>query len=76
MWMGDRERRKIRNDFFDSFYISFQFLPIFSWFRPLRGEGGVGKNTKGLKTFKKVKLDSRRPFNVKLSILMDIVNKW
>ena len=39
MWMGEGGRRNIRNGFRDSFYISFQFLPMFFWFRPLRGEG-------------------------------------
>ena len=56
MWMDDGETGKIRNGFFDSFYISFQFLPTFSWFRPLRGEGGGGKNANGLKSFRKVKI--------------------
>ena len=52
MWMGEGGRRNIRNGFRDSFYISFQFLPMFFWFRPLRGEG-VRTLTAGPKIVKK-----------------------
>ena len=39
MFYVDRQwwKNKNKKRFFDSFYISFQFLPTFSWFRPLMG---------------------------------------
>ena len=60
-------KKKNKKPFFNSFYISFQFFPTFSWFRPLKGGGGGGKNANSLKPLKKVKIDSRRPLNLKNS---------
>ena len=58
---GQWWKKKIRNSFFDSFYISFQFLPTFSWFRILRSGRGGGKNANTLKPLKKEKIDSQQP---------------